>query len=132
MVFFPTFLEILLQLRGMCPFLLCFRLLLATLLLQLLQPLNFLGAMAQETEKKRGKKKNGEFPQENWSLEPEVEDLSQSSVCADVHFQFLGCLEFKLKDTRYIQKVNSLPVWWYFKFWSSSPICLLLFTFQSP
>lgn len=86
-------------------------------------------------EKKEEKKKNGEIPHTNSLcvrlLEPEDEDLSWSSVCADVHFQVLDCNEFKLEDTRYTQKVNPLPVWWYFKFWSS-PICLLLFTFSSP
>lgn len=64
-------------------------------------------------------------------LKLEVEDSSKTlSVCTAVHFRLLGCTESWLGILGKL--ANSMQVWWYIKFMFSSPIFLLLFTFQSP
>lgn len=91
-------------------------------------------------EKREIKKKNGGFPP-LWVLggpfcllDPQLEDFSQLFLSA-TPCPLLGFHLPRIQTERYwkIKKiVNSLSVWWYFRFWSSSSSCMLLFTFQSP
>lgn len=60
--------------------------------------------------------------------------LLELSVCMDAHLQCEAALEGGGPKGKY-QKKNGGDLTadsWYFEFWSSSPICLLIFTFQIP
>lgn len=44
-------------------------------------------------------------------------------------FQISSSVKFKPRDSGGKSRGNSLTIWWYFKFWCSFPIHLLLFNF---
>ena len=66
-------------------------------------------------------------------VEPELKGFFQSSLClcSSAYVQVSGCLESWLRETR--RHTGDSPLAQrYFKCWLSSPVCLLLFTFQNP
>lgn len=99
-------------------------------ILPLLPPLSQdrLGAVAPQTEKRKREKKRN-FLTRTLS---ELDDFSWSSIQAGLDFEVSDCTEVKVEGSRHTQKGKSPLVWWYFKSWSSSPIFLLRFAFQSP
>lgn len=58
--------------------------------------------------------------------------LESSCPCVGVYFLASGHLESWLGDNRRKGGENSSLIGWFLEFWSSSPIFLLSFTFESP
>lgn len=102
------------------------------LVLSLLPPLplwNFLGTRAPNREKG---KKPGIWPtvSEPGDPFPVVRGLSWSPRAPSCSLLGIGLYLVQAGDTRVRDMVDSPQPWWHFKFWSSTPFCLLLVNSQ--